>query len=85
MISSIAPEEVKEVITDAATTEGVEIPQVIEVVGMDAGGEYTIELPTVYNETENQETISLVATDVAAGATILVQETAATGIAPSSM
>ncbi len=82
LISGIAPEEVKEVITDAATTEGVEIPQVIEVVGMDAGGEYTIELPTVYNETENQETISLVATDVAAGATILVQETAATGIAP---
>lgn len=82
LISGIAPEEVKEVITDAATSGESEIPQVIEVVGMDAGGEYTIELPTVYNETENQETISLVATDVAAGATILVQETAATGIAP---
>lgn len=82
LISGIAPEKVKEVITDAAASGESEIPQVIEVVGMDAGGEYTIELPTVYNETENQETITLVATDAAAGATILVQETAATGIAP---
>mgnify|MGYP005796370489 FL=1 len=39
LISGIAPEEVKEVITDAATSGESEIPQVIEVVGMDAGGE----------------------------------------------
>lgn len=74
IVEKAQPSEVRSKISDAASSGAAGIPDVIEVSGMDGGGTQTIELPKVYGTTDNQEQITLVATDAAAGTTIQVQE-----------